>query len=225
MRGHRQDSAQKWGLPCRWLFLFFLGKNRCETDLCSKQMGGEIHQMTVSKNAMMHCVSKFWPNGKGNATILTVWLRCFWCHPVTIRWPSKHAPGTKKGEWHAAIIEKSKTGVGSIPGSMHRTAQLQRTLPPLHPLLQAKFSHHCGGLSPLRKQAKRKVLKSAPNRRNFRRSVAVMKVSAAEINAPHTRRKQQNTHPFPTEKVPIESYLTNGANRQETTQPSRPINI
>ena len=22
-------------------FLFFLGKNRCETDLCSKQMGGE----------------------------------------------------------------------------------------------------------------------------------------------------------------------------------------
>ena len=41
MRGHRQDSAQKWGLPCRWLFLFFLGKNRCETDLCSTKIGGE----------------------------------------------------------------------------------------------------------------------------------------------------------------------------------------
>ena len=23
MRGHRQDSAQKWGLPCRWLFFIF----------------------------------------------------------------------------------------------------------------------------------------------------------------------------------------------------------
>jgi hypothetical protein len=96
---------------------------------------------------------------------------------------------------------------------MHRTAQLQRTLPPLHPLLQAKFSRHRGGLSPLRKQAKRKVLKSAPNRRNFRRSIAVMKVSAVEINAPHTRRKQQNTHPFPTEKGILRFHLANGANR------------
>ena len=26
MRGHRQDSTQKWGLPCRWLFCFSLGK-------------------------------------------------------------------------------------------------------------------------------------------------------------------------------------------------------
>ena len=157
MRGHRQDSAQKWGLPCRWLFLFFLGKNQCETDLCSNKIGGDNHTKT---------------------------------------------------------IQESKTGMGSIPGSMHRTAQLQRTLPPLHPLLQAKFSHHCGGLSPLRKQAKRKVLKSAPNHRNFRRWIAVMKVSAAEINAPYTRRKQQNTHPFPTEKGHFRFYLASGANRQ-----------
>jgi len=42
---------------------------------------------------------------------------------------------------------------------MHQTAQLQRTLPPMHPLLQAKFSRHCGGLSSLRKQAQHKVLK------------------------------------------------------------------
>ena len=137
-------------------FLFFLGKNRCETELCSTKIGGDNHTKT---------------------------------------------------------IQESKTGVESVPRFTHRTAQLQRTLPPLHPLLQAKFSHHCGGLSPLRKQAKRKVLKNAPNRRNFRRSVAVMKVSAAEINAPHTRMKIKNTHLFPTEKVPLESYLANGANR------------
>ena len=135
-------------------FLFFLGKNRCETDLCSNKIGGDNHTKT---------------------------------------------------------IQESKTGVEFVRRSRHRTAQLQRTLPSLHPLLQAKFSRHCGGLSPLRKQAKRKVLKNAPNRRNFRRSVAVMKVSAAEINAPYTRRKQQNTHLFPTEKVPFESYLANGA--------------
>ena len=149
-------------------FLFFLGKNRCETDLCSTKIGGDNHTKT---------------------------------------------------------IQESKTGVEFIPGSMHRTAQLQRTLPPLHPLVQAKFSRHCGGLSPLRKQAKRKVLKNAPNRRNFRRSVAVMKVSAAEIIAPYTRKKIKNTHLFPTEKVPFESHLANGANRQENAQPSRPINI
>ena len=137
-------------------FLFFLGKNRCETDLCSTKIGGDNHTKT---------------------------------------------------------IQESKTGVEFILRPTHRTAQLQRTLPPLHPLLQAKFSCHCGGLSPLRKQAKRKVLKSAPNRRNFRRSVAVMKVSAAEINAPYTRRKQQNTHPFPTEKGILRFYLANGANR------------
>ena len=159
MRGHRQDSAQKWGLPCRWLFCFFLGKNRWETDLCSNKIGGDNHTKT---------------------------------------------------------IQESKTWVEFIPGSTHRTAQLQRIVPPLHPLLQAKFSHHCGGLSPLWKQAKRKVLKSAPNRRNFRWSVAVMKVSTAEINAPHTRKKNKNTHLFPTEKVPFESHLTNGAERRQT---------
>jgi hypothetical protein len=38
-----------------------------------------------------------------------------------------------------------------------------------------------------------------------------MKVSAAEINAPHTRKKIKNTHLFPTEKVPFESHLANGA--------------
>ena len=146
--------------------LFFLGKNRYETDLCSNKIGGDDHIKT---------------------------------------------------------IQESKTGVEFVLRSTHRAAQLQRTLPPLHPLLQAKFSRHCGGLSPLRKQAKRKVLKNAPNRRNFRRSVAVMKVSATEINAPHTRRKQQNTHPFPTEKGIFESYLANSANRQENAQPSRPI--
>ena len=156
MRGHRQDSAQKWGLPCRWLFLFFLGKNRCETDLCPTKIGGDNHTKT---------------------------------------------------------IQESKTGVEFILRPTHQTAQLQRTLPPLHPLLQAKFSRRCGGLSPLWKQAKRKVLKNAPNRRNFRRLIAVMKVSAAEINAPHTRRKQQNTHPFPTENGHFGFYLANGANR------------
>ena len=135
------------------VFLFFLGKNRCETDLCSNKIGGDNHTKT---------------------------------------------------------IQESEAGVESVPRSMHRTAQLQRTLPPLHPLLQAKFSRHCGGLSPLRKQAKRKVLKSAPNRRNFRRSIAVRKVSAVEINAPHTRRKQQNTHPFPTEKGIFRIYLAYG---------------
>ena len=88
-------------------YLFFLGKNRCETDLCSKQMGGEIHQMTVSKNAMMHCVSKFKPNGKGNATILTVWLRCFWCHPVTIRPAIKH-PAYRKENAMPRLSQKAK---------------------------------------------------------------------------------------------------------------------
>ena len=130
-----------------------------------------------------------------------------------------------RGDNHTKTIQESKTGVESIPGLTHRAAHLQRTVPPLHPLLQAKFSCHCGGLSPLRKQAKRKVLKNAPKRRNFRRSIAVMKVSAAEINAPHTRRKQQNTHPFPTEKGIFRFYLAYGTDRQEITQPSRPINI
>ena len=114
---------------------------------------------------------------------------------------------------HTKTIQESKTGVGSVFRSTHRTAQLQRTLPPMHPLLQAKFSHHRSGLSPLWKQAKRKVLKNAPTSRNFRRSVAVMKVSAAEINAPQTRRKQQKMQPFPTEKGILRFYLANGANR------------
>ena len=156
MRGHRQDNAQKWGLPCRWLFLFFLGENRRETDLCPNKIGGDNHTKT---------------------------------------------------------IQESKTGVELVLRSTHRTAQLQRALPPMHPLLQAKFSHHRGGLSPLWKQAKRKVLKSVPNHCNFRRSIAVMKVSAAKINAPHTRRKQQNTHPFPTEKSILRFHLANSANR------------
>ena len=137
-------------------FFVFLGKNRCETDLCSNKIGGDNHTKT---------------------------------------------------------IQESEAGVESVHRSTHRTAQLQRTVPPLHLLLQAKFSRHCGGLSPPRKQAKRKVLQNAPNRRNFRRSVTVMKVSAAETNAPHTRMKIKNTHLFPTEKVPFESYLANGANR------------
>ena len=141
-------------------FLFFLGKNRCETDLCSTKIGGDNHTKT---------------------------------------------------------IQEGKTGVEFVLRSTHRTAQLQRALPPLQPLLQAKLSCHCGGLSPLRKQAKHKVLKHAPNRRKFRRSVAVMKVSVTEINAPHTRRKQQNTHPFPTEKGHLRFYLANGANRQRST--------
>ena len=141
-------------------FLFFLGKNRYETDLCSNKIGGDDHIKT---------------------------------------------------------IQESKTGVESVFRSTHWAAQLQRALPPMHPLLQAKFSRYCGGLSPLWKQAKRKVLKNAPNRRNFRRSVAVMKVSATEINAPHTRRKQQNTHPFPTEKGQLGFHLANGANRQRST--------
>ena len=114
---------------------------------------------------------------------------------------------------HTKTIQESKTGVGSVLRSQYQTAQLQRTVPPLYPLLQAKFSRHCGGLSPLRKQTKRKVLKSAPNRRYFQRWIAVMKVSAAEINAPHTRRKQQNTHPFPTEKGILRFHLANGVNR------------
>ena len=150
-------------------FLFFLGKNRYETDLCSNKIGGDDHIKT---------------------------------------------------------IQESKTGVESVLRSTHRTAQLQRTLPPLHPLVQAKFSHHRGGLSPLRKQAKRKVLKNAPNRRNFRGSVAVMKVSAAEINGPYTGKKNKNTHLFPTEKVPFESYLANGSNRHYPHTPLRSsINI
>ena len=131
-------------------FLFFLGKNRYETDLCSNKIGGDNHTKT---------------------------------------------------------IQESKTGVEYVPGFAHRTAQLQRTVPSMYPLLQAKFLHHCGGLSPLWKQAKRKVLKSAPKRRNFRRTFTVMKVSAAEINAPYTRKNTQNTHPFPTEKGIFESYL------------------
>ena len=140
-------------------FLFFLGENRCETDLCSTKIGGDNHTKT---------------------------------------------------------IQESKTGVESVLRPTHRTAQLQRTLPPLHPPLQAKLSRHCGGLSPLRKQAKDKVLKHAPNSCNFRRSIAVMKVSAAETNAPLTRRKQQNTHPFPTEKGHFGFHLASGANRQQS---------
>ena len=134
-------------------FLFFLGKNRCETDLCSNKIGGDNHTKT---------------------------------------------------------IQESKTGVEFIPRSTHRTAQLQRTMPPLHPLLQAKFSRHCGGLSPLRKQAQYKVLKHAPKPRNFRRWIAMKKVSAAEINGPYTGKRNKNTHPFPTEKAPFESYLVTG---------------
>ena len=167
MRGHRQDSAQKWGLPCRWLFLFFLSENRCKTDLCSTKIGGDNHTKT---------------------------------------------------------IQEGKTGVESILRSTHWTAQLQRTVPPMHPLLQAKLLHHRGGLSPLWKQAQHKVLKHAPNCRNFRKSIAVMKVSAAEINVPHTRKKSKNTHLFPTEKVPFESYLVSARNGgKPTTQQA--INI
>ena len=168
MRGHRQDSAQKWGLPCRWLFLFFLGENRCETDLCSNKIGGDNHTKT---------------------------------------------------------IQESKTGVEFVPRSWHRTAQLQRTMPPLHPLLQAKLLCHSGELYPLWKQAKRKVLKSAPNRRNFRRSIAVMKVSTTKINGPQTRKNTQNTHPFPTEKGIFESYLAIGTERRQIPHPQQAINI
>ena len=64
-------------------FLFFLGENRCETDLCSNKIGGDNHAKT---------------------------------------------------------IQESKTGVELVLRSTHRTAQLQRALPPMHPLLQAKFS-------------------------------------------------------------------------------------
>ena len=64
-------------------FMFFLGENRCETDLCSNKIGGDNHTKT---------------------------------------------------------IQESKTGVELVLISTHRTAQLQRALPPMHPLLQAKFS-------------------------------------------------------------------------------------
>ena len=64
-------------------FMFFLGENRCETDLCSNRIGGDNHAKT---------------------------------------------------------IQESKTGVELVLRSTHRTAQLQRALPPMHPLLQAKFS-------------------------------------------------------------------------------------
>ena len=157
MRGHRQDSAQKWGLPCRWLFCFLSAKT------------GVKQTFVQTRSEVIN---------------------------------------------HTKTIQESKTGVEFVPGSTHRTAQLQRTVPPMHPLLQSKFSHHSGGLLPLWKQAKHKVLKTHQNHCNFRWSVAVMKVSAAEIIAPHTRKKNKNTHLFPTEKVPIESYLANGVNRQ-----------
>ena len=49
MRGHRQDSAQKWGLPCRWLFLFFLGKNRCETDFVQPRSEVMVTSTTLKK--------------------------------------------------------------------------------------------------------------------------------------------------------------------------------
>ena len=130
-----------------------------------------------------------------------------------------------RGDNHTKTIQESKTGVESVFRSTHWAAQLQRALPPMHPLLQAKFSRYCGGLSPLRKQAKRKVLKSAPNHRYFRRSVAVMKVSAAEINAPYTRKNTQNTHPFPTEKGIFESYLAIGTERRQIPHPQQAINI
>ena len=107
---------------------------------------------------------------------------------------------------HTKTIQESKTGVEFIPWSWHRTAQLQRALPPLHPWLQAKFSRHRGGLSPLRKQAKRKVLKSASNHRNFRRSVAVMKVSAAETKELHARKSK--THIFLTVKNAVIAVIT-----------------
>ena len=120
------------------------------------------------------------------------------------------------GDNHTKTVQESKTGVGVVLRSTHRTAQLQRTMPPLHPLLQAKFSRHCGGLSPLRKQAQYKVLKHAPKHRNFRRWIAMKKVSAAEINGPQTRKNTQNTHPFPTEKGIFESYLATGTERRQT---------
>ena len=46
-----------------------------------------------------------------------------------------------------------------------------------------------------------------------------MKVFAAEINAPYTRKKIKNMHLFPTEKVPFESYLANGAEQRQTHNP------
>ena len=143
-------------------FLFSLGKNRCETDLCSTKIGGDNHTKT---------------------------------------------------------IQKSETGVEFIPRSTHRTAQLQRTVSPLHPLLQAKFSLHRSDLFPLRKQAQHKVLKTHPNHCKFRRAGAVMKVSAAEIIVPYTGKKIKNTHLFPTEKVPFESYLAIGTERRQTHNP------
>ena len=147
MRGHRQDSAQKWGLPCRWLFLFFLGKNRCETDLCSKQTGGEnpLDDGIKKRNAAL-CFEILTKRSCKRSNFNRL-VKAFLVSPSYNYRP----PSTKKGEWHATLIQKSKTGVEFVLRSTHRAAQLQRTLPPLQPLLQAKFSHHCGGLSPLRK--------------------------------------------------------------------------
>ena len=50
---------------------------------------------------------------------------------------------------HTKTIQESKTGVEFVPGSTHRTAQLQRTVPPLHPLLQAELPLYRSGLLPL----------------------------------------------------------------------------
>ena len=44
------------------------------------------------------------------------------------------------GDNHTKTIQESKTGVELVLRSTHRTAQLQRALPPMHPLYQAKFS-------------------------------------------------------------------------------------
>ena len=50
---------------------------------------------------------------------------------------------------HTKTIQESKTGVEFVPGSTHRTAQLQRTVPPMHPFLQAKLPLYRSGLLPL----------------------------------------------------------------------------
>ena len=50
---------------------------------------------------------------------------------------------------HTKTIQESKTGVESVFRSTHWAAQLQRTVPPLHPLLQAELPLYRSGLLPL----------------------------------------------------------------------------
>ena len=49
MRGHRQDSAQKWGLPCRWLFCFSWAKTGMKQTFVQTRSEVMVTSTTLKK--------------------------------------------------------------------------------------------------------------------------------------------------------------------------------